>query len=432
MNATPEILRAIVLHTPRDPFSEDHALEAFTDGALAVGDGCILVSGDYANVRTAFPQAPVKDWRGSVLLPGLIDIHIHFPQTRIIGGLGWRLLDWLHLHALPEEVRMGDAAYAGIVAREFVRSLARHGTTTALVFGAHFGEATALLFQAAGELGVRVVSGLALSDRMLPEPLLQTPEMAYRISRELIAQHHGKGGQRYAVTPRFALSASEGMLEVCGTLLKEQPDLLFQTHLNENPQEIAEVREVFPWASNYLEVYDRYGLARPGSVFAHNVHAKDAELERLAASGSSVATCPCSNAALGSGIFPMERHLAAGARFALGTDVGAGTGFGILKEALHCYMMQRLLPNGVLLTPGQMLYLATRAGAQALGLDMEIGDFSAGKSADLVRWLPPVGTPLAAAMNQAESPERLLAALITQGGPESVHEVRVRGQVVPL
>jgi guanine deaminase len=432
MSVAAEILRATVFHTPRNPFRESGAFESFDDGALALAEGRILAAGDYATVRAAFPQADVQDWRGSVVLPGLIDTHVHFPQTRIIGGLGWPLLDWLRNHALPEEIRMSDASYAAAVAQEFVRSLARHGTTTALVFGAHFGEATELLFQAACVAGIRIATGLVLSDRMLPERLLQTPDQAYRISRELISRHHGKGGQRYAVTPRFALSASEGMLEVCRALLVETPDLLFQTHLNENPQEIADVRVAFPWAANYLAVYDRYQLAGPLSVFAHNIHSNEDELARLAAGESSVATCPSSNAVLGSGIFPMRRHLAAGVQVALGTDVGAGIGFGVLKEALQCYMMQRLVADGEMLSPAQLLYLATRAGATALGLENETGDFTPGKSADLVRWLPPEGTPLASAVRQAESAERQLAALIAQAGPESVREVRVRGRAIPL
>jgi guanine deaminase len=430
VNSIPEIFRGAILHTPRNPFREANALEAFADGAVAVRGDRILASGDYASVRAAFPDAMVKDWRGSAIVPGFIDTHVHFPQTRIIGGLGLPLLDWLERYALPEEARMADAAYAAGVAREFVRALVRNGTTTALVFGAHFGEATSALFQAACAAGIRVASGLVLSDRRLPGALLQTPDQAYRASHDLIARHHGKCGLRYAVTPRFALSASEAMLEVCGALLREQPDLLFQTHLNENPQEVAEVRAAFPWAGSYLEAYDRYGLARPASVFAHNVHATDAELERLAAAGSWVATCPCSNAVLASGIFSMRRHLAAGVRFALGTDVGAGTGFGVWKEALQCYMVQRLLPDGVPLAPAHLLYLATRAGAEALGLGEETGDFTPGKSADLVRWTPPEGSPLAAAMDRAENPERLLSALITQAGAESVREVWVRGKAV--
>jgi guanine deaminase len=422
----------MILHTPRNPFTDERALESFADGALAISGSRILAIGDYAAVRAAHPEAAVTDWRGSVILPGFIDAHTHFPQTRIIGGLGWPLLDWLRLHALPEEARMADATYALAVAEEFVRALVRNGTTTALVFGAHFGEATEALFQAASTVGIRIASGLVVSDRALPAALCQTPDEAYRTSGDLIARYHGRDGQLYAVTPRFALSTSEAMLEICGALLREHPGVLFQTHMNESAEEIAAVRAAFPWANNYLAVYDRFGLAGSRSVFAHNVHASDAELARMAETGAAAVNCPCSNAALGAGIFPIRRHLAAGVRFALGTDVGAGIGFGMLKEALHSYMLQRLIPEGMLLSTAHLLYLATRAGAEAMDLGDETGDFTPGKSADLVRWRPPEGAPLASTVERAEGPERVLAALLAQAGEESVREVRVRGKVLPL
>lgn len=430
MSLRAELLRATILHTPRNPFWEEGALEAYADGALAIADGRVLAAGDYSAIRSAYADAPVADWRGAVILPGFVDIHTHFPQARIIGRLGLPLLDWLKRHALPEEERMRDAVYARAVAEEFALALVRHGTTAALVFGAHYAEATEALFQACAARGLRVASGLVMSDCELPEALLQKPEQAYHAAKNLIARFHGRNGQRYAVTPRFALSASEEMLEVCATLLREHPDALFQTHLNENREEIAAVRAAFPWADSYLHVYDRSGLAGPRSVFAHNVHPTGAELARLAQAGSVVAHCPCSNAALGSGIFPMKRHLEAGVRFALGTDVGAGLGFGLLKEALHSYLAQRVSSEGIALSPAHLLFLATRAGAEALGLGDEIGDFTAGKSADFVILRPPEDSPLASAVASAKSPEQMLAALIAQAGAESVREVRVRGQVI--
>jgi guanine deaminase len=432
MSGGAELLRATILHTPRNPFTQENSLESYANGALAIANGRVLAIGDYAEIRAAHPEAVVRDWRGSVILPGFIDAHTHFPQTRIIGGLGLPLLDWLRLHALPEEARMSDVAYATAVAKEFVRALAAHGTTTALVFGAHYGEATEALFQAASALGLRIASGLVVSDRTLPAALCQTPDEAYRTSSNLIARYHGRDGQLYAVTPRFALSASEGMLKVCSALMGEHPGVLFQTHMNESVEEIAAVCAAFPWAESYLAVYDRFGLAGPRSVFAHNVHACDFELARLGEVGAAAANCPCSNSVLGSGTFPMRRHLAAGVHFALGTDVGAGIGFGMLKEALHCYMLQRLIPEGMTLSPAHLLFLATRAGAKALGLEDETGDFTPGKSADLVCLRPPDGTPLASAVERAESPERVLAALITQAGAESVREVRVRGAALAL
>ncbi len=431
MSATVELLRAPIFHTVANPFHDDRAFVSHEDGALLVRDGRIAASGDYQTVRAECGgDVPTTDWRGGVLLPGLVDAHVHFPQVRIIGGIGLTLLDWLDELALPEEARMADVAYARQTADTFVRALAAHGTTTALVFGAHFAPATAALFDAAGASGLRIASGLVLSDRLLRPDLHQTPEEAYRASVDLIRRFHGQGRLRYAVTPRFARSTSEAMLEVCQTLLQEHPTVRAQTHINESPQEVAEVARLFPWARDYLAVYERYGIEGRRAVLAHNVHPTDAELERLAAARTTIAHCPASNAVLGSGIFPLRRHLDAGVACALGTDVGGGTGFGMLKEALQAYLMQRVAPGGVALDPGMLLYLATRAGAEALGLEDEIGDFRPGKAADFVYLRPPADSPLDVILRHADSPRHALGALFMLAGPESVREVRVAGSTV--
>lgn len=325
---------------------------------------------------------------------------------------------------------MADESYARAVACEFVRALASHGTTTALAFGAHFTGATAALFEAAQASGLRLISGLVLSDRRLRPELHQSPEEGYQASTALIGRFHQRGRLLYAVTPRFALSTSEAMLEVCLTLLREHPGLRVQSHLNENRAEIAEVARSFPWARDYFAVYERYALCGPGAVMAHSVHSTGAELERLAGSSTSMAHCPSSNAALGSGIFPFRRHLRAGVRCALGTDVGGGTGFGLMKEAFQAYLVHRTAPEELVLNPAHLLYLATRAGAEALGLAGEIGDFQMGKSADFVYLRPPEKSALSAVLAHAERPERALAALFTLAGQESIAEVRVEGSVV--
>ena len=425
-----ELLRAPLFHTPRNPFLEDRALECHWDGGLLIREGRIAASGDFETIRAANPTATTVDLRGGFLLPGLIDTHIHFPQLRVLGGLGRTLLDWLEECALPEEVRMADESHARRIAQGFVQALASHGTTTALVFGAHFASATAALFEAGGNSGLRIVSGMAMSDRQLRPELHQTPEGAYRDSTDLIRCFHRRGRLLYAVTPRFALSTSEAMLEVCQTLRKEHEELRFQTHLNENVREIAEVAGLFPWAPDYLAVYERFGFGGRGAVMAHNVHPTASELERLAASDTPVAHCPCSNAALGSGLFALRRHLKAGVRVALGTDVGGGTGFGILKEALQAYLLQRVAPEGALLGAAQMLYLTTRAGAEALGLEDEIGDFQVGKAADVIYIRPPDDAPLSAVLDRIETPEEALAAIFTLAGAESIKEVRVQGAIV--
>jgi guanine deaminase len=406
------------------------ALESHWDGGLLIRDGRIAASGDFETIRTANPNAATTDLRGGFLLPGLIDTHIHFPQLRVLGGLGRTLLDWLEECALPEEARMADESFARKIAHGFVHALASHGTTTALVFGAHFAAATASLFEAAAKSGLRIIGGMVLSDRQLRPELHQTPDSAYRDSSDLIRCFHGRGRLLYAVTPRFALSTSEAMLEVCQTLRREHEGLRFQTHLNENSREIAEVAGLFPWASDYLAVYERFGLGGRGAVMAHNVHTTASQLKRLAAGGTSVAHCPCSNAALGSGLFALKDHVEAGVRVALGTDVGGGTGFGILKEVLQAYLLQRVAPDGALLDAAHMLYLATRAGAEALGLEEETGDFQPGKAADIVYVRPPADTPLSAVLERTETPEQALAAIFTLAGAESIREVRVEGTIV--
>jgi guanine deaminase len=424
------ILRAPLFHTPRNPFAEARAMVAHADGALLIFDGRIAAAGDYAEVRAANSDVAVRDLRGGYLLPGFVDTHVHFPQMRVLGSIGLPLLDWLERYALPEEARMAVPAHATKAAGEFVRALVSHGTTTALAFGAHFLDATAAMFEAASAGGLRLISGMVLSDRRLREELHQSPEAAYRESKALIRQYHGNRGLGYAVTPRFALSASEAILEVCQTLLAEHPGIHFQTHLNENNREIEEVSRLFPWAADYLGVYEKFGLVNGRAVFAHNLHASTRELECLARNNAAVAHCPCSNASLGSGFFPMRRHLDAGVKFGLGTDVGAGTGFGILKEGLQAYLMQRLYDHGHPLTESHLLYLATKGGAAALNLETEIGDFTPGKSADYVWIKPPEGSVLETVAASAESLEHVLSAIFTLAGAESVGEVGVRGRVV--
>ncbi len=425
-----EILRAAVFHTPKNTFEYPEALFAITDGAVAIKSGRIAACDDYIAVRALFPDAVVRDLRGGCILPGLIDTHVHFPQVRITGSLGHSLLDWLDAVALPEEAAMADPDHARVVAREFTHGLASHGTTTSLVFGAHFADATAALFEAAKHRGLRVVAGLVLSDRLLRPELHQTPDVAFRACRNLIENFHGRSRLQYAVIPRFAFSASEPMLEVCQSLLREEPSLIFTTHINENPDEIAQVAGLFPAAEDYLAVYEKYDLIGRHSVLAHNVHTTDSQLQRLSAHGASIAHCPCSNGALGSGIFPLTRHLDAGVRVALGTDIGGGTGFGILKEALQAHLMQRLAAQPRVLSPAEMLYLATRAGAEALSMETEIGDFTVGKAADLIFVKPPAGSTLHTVLAHTEDPERILGAVLTLGDQDSICEVRIEGDLI--
>ena len=422
------IYAGTIIDTPGDPFAGDPADALAEAGALLVRDGVIRARGTLAALAAEHPGEPVTRLDGGLLVPGFVDAHVHFPQIRAIGGLGMPLLDWLERCALPEESKLADQAYAREVAGEFLDGLLASGTTTALVFGSHFAAAMDELFTAAQRRGLNITSGLVLSDRILRPDLLNSPETALADSADLILRWHDRGRLRYAVTPRFSLSASDEMLDVCAQLLGK--GVWFTSHVNENVAEIATVAGLFPGVRHYLDTYRRHGLVTERSVFAHNVHPADAELATLAEHGASVAHCPTSNCALGSGLFPMRRHVAYGVHLALGSDVGAGAGLFLPKEALQAYFIQQLLgPDGLALTPVHLLYLATRAGARALGLDDRVGDFAVGKDFDAVWLAPAPSSTLAVNLRHARDTTDALARVFALATPADVASVWLRGQL---
>jgi len=426
------LLRGTVAHVPADPWRHGPAaLEAWSDAAVALApDGRIADLGDWSEVRGRHPAAPVEDLSGALLLPGMVDAHVHYPQVGVIGALGRTLLDWLEARTLPHEARFADAPFARTEARTFLGLLARNGTTSALVFGAHHAVATEALFQEAAASGLRIAAGLCVADRGLRPDLLTTPAQAYEEAAFLARRWHGRGRLRYAVTPRFSLSSTPALLDACADVAKEVAGTLVTSHLNETPEEIAAVRRGFPEAGDYLATYERAGLVGPRSVFAHDLHPREAELERLAAAGAAVAHCPSSNVFLGSGLFPWRRHRAHGVRVALGSDVGAGLHPSLLHEASFAYLGQRLQPDEVPPTVAQLLHLATAAGAAALGLDGEVGDLRPGRWADLVVLRPPPGSTLAAVWRHADGVDDLLAAAFTLAREESVAATFVAGEAV--
>ena len=353
---------------------------------------------------------------------------MHFPQIPVIGAMGLQLLDWLDQRTLPEEARMADLEYATRSAERFIRLLAANGTTTALVFGAHFPHAQNALFEAADGRGLRIASGLVVSDRNLKPELEVTPEAAYSASKELRDRWHGHGRLRYAVTPRFSVSCTAEMLDACQTLLGD--GVLFTSHVNESLGEIDFVRRLFPAARDYLDTYERAGLLTDHSVLAHNVHVSDSELKRLASSRTAIAHCPSSNAFLASGIFPMARHVAAGVRFGMGTDVGAGTGLSMLKEALVAYHVQMVRDQGHMLGPAHLLWMATAAGADALNLSDTCGDFTPGQAGRRRAAASARGLDAGSRARTRPGLGAALGAIFTLAREECVVEARVSGEPV--
>lgn len=377
-----QLFCADIAHVVADPFRNDHALQIIENGALAVADdGLILACDQRDSVRAAYPDAAETSFSGW-LLPGMVDGHIHFPQTFATAAHGTHLLDWLDRSIFPAEAAYADTAFATRAAVTFVDQLLRSGTTTALVFGSQFPDAARALFHSARQAGLQLLSGLTLMDRGAPDVLLHDVARAEQLSRTLIEEFQGQARLHYALTPRFALSCSAEMMRLCGELARAYDGLYIQTHINENHEEISATADAFPAAKHYLDVYDRFGLLGPRTVLAHNIHACDAQLQRLQQSQSAVCHCPASNFYLGSGIFSLQRHLDHGVPVLVGTDIGAGTNFGVLEELASVYKAQQM--QRLSLNAGHLLFLGTLAGARALHLDDRIGNFAVGKHADFV------------------------------------------------
>jgi guanine deaminase len=294
------------------------------------------------------------------------------------------------------------------------------------VFGSHFPDAVDALFRSASECGLRITSGLVVGDRLLRPELHTTAAQAYEDGRALAERWHGTGRSRYAVIPRFSLSCSDDLLDSCDALHADVAGSWFTSHINENPAEIAKVRELF--GGGYLDSYDKHGLVGTRSVFAHNIHPAEGELELLGASGAAVAHCPTSNCALGSGLFALDRHVAHGVPVALGSDVGAGTGLSLFKEGLQAYFVQRMRgADGMSLAPVHLLHLATAAGADALGLRGQVGDLSVGKRFDAVWVRSDDGTPLDVGLRHSDDADAALAKLFALATPHDVAAVWVDG-----
>jgi guanine deaminase len=401
------------------------------DGIVLVEDGRITALGEAGAMLGQLPDGtPVDDHAGRLVLPGLIDTHLHLPQTQVIASHGTQLLDWLQKYTFVEEQRFADLDHAARIASFFLDELLRNGTTTAVVYGSVHVESADALFAEAQRRGTRTIAGKVMMDRGAPAALLDTAESGYRESKALIERWHGRERLHYAVSPRFAVTSSDAQLEAAGALLAEHPDCYLQTHLSENPDEIATVRRLFRWAKSYTDVYDRFGLLGERSLFGHCIHLEEAEQERLSASRSIAALCPTSNLFLGSGLFDLEtlRGKDRPVRVALATDIGGGTSYSMLRTAAEAYKVVQL--RGQCWSALEAFYAITLGNARALGLEGAIGRLEPGTEADIVV-LDARATPaMAHRMETARELAEELFVLLIMGDDRAVRATYVMGEPI--
>jgi guanine deaminase len=378
--------RASFLDVIADPFyrEESECIRYFADGLLVVANGKVQEIGNYADLRIRYADIPIINYSDRLIVSGFIDTHIHFPQTEMIAAYGEQLLEWLSTYTFPTEGKFSDRNYAQKISSIFLDELLRNGTTTALVFAAVFPQSVDAFFEEAQRRNLRMIAGKVMMDRNAPDFLTDTAESSYAETKQLIEKWHKCDRLLYAVTPRFAITSTSEQLSNAGKLLAEFPDVYLHTHLSENIKEVETVAELFPDSEGYLDVYNRAGLVGERSVFAHGVQLTDAEFARLSNAKAAIAFCPTSNLFLGSGLFKLEKAKSTETpvKVGLGTDVGAGTSFSILRTASAAYQVAQLRSQK--LSAFQSLFLATLGGARALCLEDKLGNLEVGKEADFV------------------------------------------------
>ncbi|WP_416307977.1 guanine deaminase [Neptunicella sp. SCSIO 80796] len=425
---TIQIIRAAVLHFPRQSQTPAADIQYFAAGGLVIDDGKIVDLNDYGLMVGRYPDADVVDYRGKLLIPGLIDSHIHFPQTEMIASYGEQLLEWLENYTFPVERKFADPVYAQKIADVFLQQLLRNGTTTAMVYSSVHKEATDALFSAAQQRQMLIIGGKTCMDRHCPEWLQDSAQTAQRQSAELIEQWHGKDRLYYCLTPRFAPTSSPAQLECLGELAQQYPDVFIQTHLSESRQEIEWVKSLYPDADNYLDVYDRAGLVRSRAVFGHCIHLVDDEWSRLSESGATIAFCPSSNLFLGSGLFALHKAREHQVHVTLGTDVGAGTSFNLLRTMGDAYKVCQL--QGDKLDPLTGLYMLTQGAAVALQLEDKIGNLNIGTDADFVLLAPDFDTLSTLRLrdsSKTDNPADIIFALSMLGDDRAIAATWVNG-----
>lgn len=419
--------RGEILHLIANPATHgEQSIEYFEDGILLLQDGHIAAVGPANTMLCDIPQSiNVDTHKDALIVPGLVDTHVHYPQTNIIASHGKQLLDWLNTYTFPEERKFERHEYAKETASFFLDELIRNGTTCAAVFGTVHPQSVDAFFEQAQVRNMRMIAGKVMMDRNAPDYLCDTAQSSYDDTHTLIKKWHNKSRLSYAVTPRFAPTSTDAQLRAAERLLKEFPDVYMQTHVAENTDECAWVQSLFPDQKSYLDVYNHYGLLGKRSILAHGIYLEENDWKRLGETNSAISFCPLSNLFIGSGLFQYQKALDNNVKIGLGTDVGGGDSFSLFRTINEAYKVQQLKQHD--LDPFVALYLATLGGATALDQQHNIGNFLPGKEADFIV-LDYNATPLLSRRIKASNSlhERLFA-LLMMGDDRLVRETWVMG-----
>ncbi len=392
-------------------FPERGKIRETKKGFLVVEDGKIKERGE------GFPHTggDIIDYGSFLIMPGFIDVHVHIPQLDARGRYADSLLNWLRKYIFSEEEKFKDCDKARDISKRFFKEVLRNGTTTVMAFSTVHKSATDIAFEEALRSGIRAIIGKTMMDNNSPPSLQEDTETAIRESIELIEKWHGKDNRLfYALTPRFAVTATEKLLRKTAEVA-EKYGVYIQTHLAESVDEIKLVSKMFPSYRNYTEVYYKTGILGPKSVMAHSIHLSDDEFKLLSDTNTKVAHCPASNFFLHSGRMNLRKMEEYNIILGLGSDVGAGPYFSMFQLMRDMYYTN-------LLRPSEAFYYATLGGARVLSLEGTIGTLDVGKEADFIVVDP------SNLCDPEETIEEILSQLMFRGDDRNIVATYVRGE----
>lgn len=383
MNGPVFILRGNIVYS-----KDQNELNICEHGYLVCREG--KVEGVYQTLPFRLGGNPIHDHGDCLIIPGLVDLHIHAPQYSFRGlGMDMELLEWLETNTFPEEAKYESPEYARKAYQIFADNMRKSATTRACIFGTVHREATLLLMDLMEKTGLDTMIGKVNMDRNCPDYIIEETEESAGETLEWIRDvlHRKYKNTRPILTPRFTPSCTDELMEELKKL-QMRYGLPLQSHLSENPGEIAWVKELCPWAEFYGDAYDRFGLfgADCPTVMAHCVYSGEQEIERMKDNGVFIAHCPESNMNVSSGIAPVRTFLERGLRVGIGSDVAGGSTENLFRAMAHAVQSSKLrwrLTDDSLeaLTAEEVFYMATKGGGAFFG---KVGSFEKGYEFDAV------------------------------------------------
>ncbi|MCK5775057.1 MAG: guanine deaminase [Bacteroidales bacterium] len=417
-------IRASIFH-----FLSTDKYEYFEDGILVVINGMVNEVGEAKTLLAKWEGIiTIKDESGKLLMPGFIDGHTHAVQSGVMASYGEDLLNWLEDYTFPYEKNFKEKMFCEQDTNFFFQELLKNGTTTAAIYSSVHQESIKAILEKGAALNMRIIAGKTNMDRNAPVELLEDGDTTIGVATQLINKYHKYKRLSYALTPRFAITSTPQQLEALKRLKQSHPQMHVQTHISENRAEIENVKQLFSDRKDYLDVYEHYGLVGKNTLLGHGLHFSDSEWLRIQKSKASLIHCPTSNLFLGSGLFNLKKCQQMSIPIALGSDIGAGTSFSMLKTAAAAYQVAAL--KGDKPTALNLFYILTLGGATALGLDEKIGNLKIGKEADFIL-LDMENEEIMAKKNKvSKNIEERLFSLMMLGDDRNISDVYLMGEQV--